>query len=150
VRPVALKPLRRLRYGIGNAYWRVVRRFNRRAFLRHVTDCDPDCQDGRSWQDFLYLETQHWTRRAERAHVSDSDITLPEGSEGHWQRTYDGFSYLPYEPLRKLKKLVEDAEYEQKPRTREGRELWVKYFTAFAAALAAIASLATYFTPRKK
>ena len=46
---------------------------------------------------------------------------------------------------------MEDAEYEKARRRREGRELWVKYFTAIAAAVAALASLANlYFSNTKK
>jgi hypothetical protein len=138
-----------------NTYWEIVRRVNFKAYLRHMIDLsgnefDPeaDCMI----EDLLYLETKEWVRRAERVHISPShDIPLPSNGKAHWQRSYDGSTYLKDESLRKLKKLVEDAEYEKSRRKREGRELWIKWFTAIAAGLAALASIGNlYFTFRKK
>lgn len=143
--------LRRIRHKIKGPYWSLVRRLNPKAYLRHEIACDPECHDWGSREDLLSIETTEWTRRAERIHISVADIPLPEKAESHWKTAYDGTGYLPYDSLRKLKRAVEDAEYQRDRRKREGREMWVKYFTAGAAALAALASLANlYFTSRKR
>jgi hypothetical protein len=139
----------RWRYRITNARWRVVKLLNRKAYLRHAAD-NPDC-DPEDIQALLCLDTNKWVRRGARVNVWVDDIPLPEGVRTHWETAYDGAGYVPWDTLRKLQKIVEDAEYEKSRRRREGRELWVKYFTAIAAALAALASFANlYFSYTRK
>jgi sulfur relay (sulfurtransferase) DsrC/TusE family protein len=149
---MASKLVKRLRWKINTRYWAFVKRFNRKAYLSHVIQATEDLSDCEEYEELLLLETNEWTRRADRVHISVRDIPLSEDATTHWAPGhYNRESYLPYETLRKLKKLVEDAEYERDRRKREGREIWVKYFTAGAAALAALASLANlYFTSRRK
>lgn len=110
-----------------------------------MIECGPEGEDWESREDLLCIETTECIRRGDRVHVSVTDIPLPTEAKSHWQTAYHGETYLEYETLRRLKKLVEDAEYERARRKREGRELWVKYFTAGAAALAALASLANLY-----
>jgi len=139
------------RYRITNRWWRLVARLNRIAYLRYLAD-DPDC-DWEYIDELLCLDTREWTRRGAKVNVWVQNIPLPEGVTTHWKASeyLRYMSYLPQETLFKFRKLVEDAEYEKARRRREGRELWVKYFTAIAAALAALASFANlYFSSRKK
>jgi hypothetical protein len=70
-------------------------------------------------------------------HVAVSDIHLEDG-KSDWETGYERISYIRWSPLRKLKKLVIDAEEENTRRKREGRELLVKYVTVVAAVLGAI------------
>lgn len=140
---------RRLRNGITRVYWNAIGHLNRKAYLRHFIDRDPDDLD--SIEALLCIETGEWTRRGEKVNVWVTDLPLPEGKTTHWATAFDGRDYIPWDTLRQFKKIVEDAEYETGRRRREAREFWVKYFTAGAAATAALASLLNlYFSSRKK
>ena len=147
------------RYRIEDAWWTIVARLNRKAYLRHFA-ADP-IDDRNAPEELLCLETEELTRRGAKVNVWVRDIPLPEGitrsgdpdaePEWPWKFAADYSEYIPSDILSKFRKLVEDAEYEKARRRREGRELWVKYFTAIAATLAALASLANlYFSNRKK
>ena len=137
------------RYRITSAWWKIVKRLNLRAYLRHAAD-NPN-YDAEAIEALLCLDTDKWTRRGAKVNVWVGDIALPEDATTHWKTAYDGSRYLPWDTLRKFQKIVEDAEYERGRRRREGRELRVKYFTAIAAALAALASLTNlYFSYRRK
>jgi hypothetical protein len=141
--------LRRLPNVVRRTYWTTIGHLNRKAYLRHFIDRDPD--DWESIEALLCIETGEWTRRGERVNVWITDLPLPEGKTSHWETAADRREYLPWDTLRKFKKIVEDGEYERNRRKREGRELWVKYFTAGAAAIAALAALLNlYFTSRRK
>lgn len=137
---LAMRRVLRLKNSINRFWWQLVKRVSRRRYFKHLSDADPDGDDPTVHQDYLFFETRHWQRRAEKVHVSVSDIPLEDG-KSHWETGYDRLSYIRWSPLRKLKKLVIDAEYEKTRRKREGRELWVKYVTVVAAVLGAIASL---------
>ncbi len=63
--------------------------------------------------------------------------------KSHWQSGYFNERLLDSNTLRKLKKMVEDAEYERSRRKREGREILIKWFTAIAATIGALGGLAT-------
>lgn len=140
-----------LRKSIREVYWTVIGHLDRAAYLRHVIEGDPIGDDWDSREELLCIETAEWTRRGSKVNVGVTDIPLPEGKKTHWVTAFDGAGYVPWDTLRKFKKTVEDAEYERGRRRREGRELWVKYFTAGAAALAALASLLNlYFASQKR
>jgi len=133
----------------GRIYWGCVKRVSRLAYLHHVVDsCSPDsfCEVEDEVHEILVTESGKWCKRANKVHVAVSDIQLPEGATSHWNESnYGHGSYIGWDTLRKFKKLVEDAEYERRKRKREGRELWVKWFTAVAATIAALASLLTLY-----
>jgi hypothetical protein len=91
------------------------------------------------------LESQHWIRRGDEVHLSVYDIPKEGEHEEHWDTGPYGTRYLSERILRVFKKRVEDAEYERDKRKREGREIWIKYFTAAVAALAALASMVNVY-----
>jgi hypothetical protein len=136
------------RYWIMRAWWRIVARLNRKAYLRHAAD-NPH-GDWEAVEELLSLETEEWNQRGAKVNVRVSDIPLPEGEQTHWKGSGQGRPYIPWDTLCKFRKLVEDAEYEKARRRREGRELWVKYFTAIVAAVAAAASVANLYLCSKK
>ncbi len=142
--------LRRLGCRIRRARGRLVKVFSLRAYLKHEIDIDPEGEDREAIEAYLSIETQHWLKRADRVHVGVADIPTVD-NESQWMQTYDGLSCLKWEPLRRLKRLVEDAEYERTRRKHEGREFLLKWFTAVFAALAALASIwNVYLTTRKR
>jgi hypothetical protein len=131
---------RNIRYKLRYHYWQLVRRINLKAYLRHEIDCDPEGNNWELREWLMCIETDEYMKRAARVHVSLSDIPIPEKSMNHWKTADDGERYLPYNTLLKLKKMVEDAEYERDRRRRESNELRIKYFTALAAGIAAVSS----------
>jgi hypothetical protein len=145
--------LTRLRRAITNWYWNVVNRFSRLAYLHHVLDgvgADELSNYGEEIEEIQALETEQWTRRGFRVHLSVNDIPVAEGQQPHWIEGATG-SFVDWDTLRRFKKMVEDAEYERSRRKREGREMWVKWFTAAAAAIAGVAALMNlYLTYRNK
>jgi hypothetical protein len=156
------------------AYWGLVKRIKPIAYLQHRADetwklYESDVANARTEEarrqseglraferseyedEIRHIESQQWLARAERAHLSVYDIPLAHEHEEHWDMGPHGARYLSDRVFRTLKKQVEDAEYDRSRRRREGREMWVKYFTAGAAALAALASLLNlYLTSRRK
>src|SRR5678815_4712131 len=122
--PQKKAPLRRrFRWWVSKRYWNVVKHFNRLAYLKNLLDKAYDASDYQEEIDeVLTTETDIWNKRASKVHVSVADIPLPEGYKSHWGEGMTG-PYIKWDSLRKLKKLVEDAEYERKRRKREGREL---------------------------
>src|ERR1051325_1408285 len=133
----------RLRRGIQALYWNIMKRVNRLAYLHYVVDNAEDlCDCIEDAEEILCRETDIWTKRGYRVHASIGDIPLPEGRKAHWEDGSWGWGrYVDWDTLRKFKKIVEDAEYERSKRKWEGREIWIKWFTATVAAVAALASL---------
>jgi hypothetical protein len=134
---------RRMLSAIRGWYWQLVKRVNRLAYLHHVLDCLPD--DDVDWdisEEIMAIESELWSKRGYKVHVSVTDIPLPKDETSHWQSGSSG-KYIGWNALRQLKKKVEDAEYERSRRKREGREMWIKWFTAIAATIGALGGLAT-------
>lgn len=125
---------------IRGTYWGLVRTVNPIAHFRHGVERDPEDWD--SIEVLRRLETNAVMRRADRAHISLSEIPLPDGCDTHWDKD-DGGGCLHHASLCRLQKLVEDREHELRRRKREGRELWIKWFTAVAAAVGGLGGAAT-------
>jgi hypothetical protein len=145
------KTIRRLRYQSRELYWNLVARFNRRKYLEHYIESNiegRDCQC--EIEELRWRDTQVWTKRANAVHVRVQDIPLPTGAKSHWKQDFEADFYLHPDTLHALRKQVKDAEYEHAKRRREGRELWVKYFTAGAATVAALASLVNVYLTYSK
>jgi hypothetical protein len=143
--------LRNLRNAVKRKYWYIVKRFNRLAYLNHVVSSAPDMYE--ELEEIQAIETRQWVKRGYRVHLDVNDIPVCEDQGPHW---IDGSAgrFVAWDTLRKFKKMVEDAEYERNRRKREGREIWIKWFTAGFAAVGALGGLATlinlYLTYRKK
>jgi hypothetical protein len=99
---------KKVRLSLRKGYWKVVRRFNREAFLRHVVECDTRGDFREEEEDLLCIDTYKWKRRADRVHISPDEIPLQEGCEGHWVTAYDGDQFLRPVTLRRLQRMVED------------------------------------------
>ena len=117
-----MKAITKLKWKINRRFWRVVKLINPIAYANYLAS-DPD--DFMAQEDSLCFETRYWLKRAHKFHVSVQDIPL-ENLDNHWKAAYDGERYIQYNSLRKLKKLTEDAEYENKRRSREGSEIFIK------------------------
>jgi hypothetical protein len=119
--------------------------------LDHTASEDDDYWE--TSEQILAIESETWTKRGYKVHVSVTEIPLPNGETSYW---VDGNSgrHLNWDVLRQLKKRIEDAEYGRSRRKREGREIWIKWFTAIAATIGAIGELATllnlYLTNKTK
>lgn len=133
-----MKAITKLKSKINRKFWRVIRLINPRAYVNYLAS---DPHDFMAQEDSLCFETRYWLKRAYKVHVSVQDVPLGD-LDSHWDTAYDGERYIQYNSLRKLKKLIEDAEYENKKRSREGSEIFIKYFTALAALVAALTAIA--------
>jgi hypothetical protein len=131
----------KLRWTLRNYYWQIIRRINVKAYLRHEIDNDPDGYDWESRQSLVDIEYSEYLKRANRLHVSLSDVPLPETSSSHWKQDDEGERHLSDTTLKHFKQLVENAEYDRDKRRREGKEHCIKWITVIAAIIAALASL---------
>jgi hypothetical protein len=104
---------------------------------------DYECRD-----ELACLETNEYMKRARRVHVTLAEFPLPEGATSIWHTAYNGQRYIIYPVLAKYKQAVEAAEYERAKRRREGKELWIKWFTAVVSTIAAIASVYSALTKK--
>ncbi len=124
-------------------------RVNYLKYLHHVVDTTFDSVDcEQEMEEILVIESEMWRKRANKVHVSSCDIPLPEGKQlWHACRYQQYETYLNGDTLRKLKRLVEDAEYERAKRKRDKHESWVKWVTALAAIVGAVTGV--YLALRK-
>jgi hypothetical protein len=144
--------IRNFKTRLRHLYWlQIVRRVNVKAYLRHLIDADQDFEDQTIRDDLACIETKEYMARARRVHMTLAEIPYPPGEETHWFDAYDGDRYLHYLTLTRVKKAVEDAEYERKKRRREGAELSIKWLTVIGAIIGAVAGVINlYITAHKK
>jgi hypothetical protein len=133
-------------------YWSMVRVFNRREYLRHLVYNAPADLYDEEFEELALLETEHWTRRGMRVHVSPRDIPLAEGQTSHWSPArYSDDLFIAYASLLIFKRLVEEHEHIRKKRNREvGGEYWLKWLTFLAAATGAGVAIYNLLHPAAK
>ncbi|HEY4359376.1 MAG TPA: hypothetical protein VGN17_00305 [Bryobacteraceae bacterium] len=109
-----------------------------------MSDCEEEIER------VLDIETALWTKRAYRVYLSIDDLPMGSDETSLWrQNSFSPGSHLSWDALQKLKKMVEEAEYERRRRKHEGREIWIKWFTAIAAAIAAATGVFLAWKGRK-
>jgi len=126
-------------------YGKALSRFSRRRYLKRLVaslneHSYPDYEE--EVEELAILESDYWLKRARGVYLSVIDVPLKEGEDGHWLNAiYVERSFVRPSALNVLIRMVETAEYERKKRSREGTELWIKWFTAVVSLIAASASV---------